>query len=65
VPLGERFLEFWRHIIDRLTLKVKALQSFKLQGTTCPTTQCHIREEWNLQHQCYGTSNLAGHYVVW
>jgi hypothetical protein len=65
VPLGEQFLEFWRHIIDHFTLKVKALQSFKLQGTTCPTTQCHIPEELYLQHQCYGTSNRAGDYVVW
>jgi hypothetical protein len=32
-----------------LTLRTKSLCSFKVSGTTCPLTQCHIPEEWNLK----------------
>jgi len=41
---------------------MKALCSFKMPGNTNPATLCHIPEDLNLQHSCYG--NLRSHILV-
>ena len=36
-----------------LVLKMRVLQSFETSGSTYPTPECHIPEEWSLeQHLC-------------
>jgi hypothetical protein len=41
-----------QEVLDCLTLKMKALHSFELCGTTFPVTQCHNPEDLNLQQHC-------------
>jgi len=53
-----------RILLDCVTVKMTALQSFKMWGTTCLVTQQHIPEDVNVHHhrcalRAVCTSNLA------
>jgi hypothetical protein len=55
-----RSSEIWCCVIGRVVPDTfMALCSFKISGTTHPTTQCHIQEDTNSQKQCVTTSNLT------
>ena len=46
-------------------LKMKALQSFKMQKTTSLTTKCQVPENFNCQQRCFGNLKSGGKWLVW
>ena len=50
---------FW-FFLDYLILKLGALWSFEIMGTTYPTTECHSQEDLNLEQNLYENLQSTG-----